>query len=184
MASSIFGKDPSDKPTASAYARERIEKEIEHLKKPKSTRYGPNERMTLGIFVSGVIAAAIAALYLMDPLLYAWHKGDAVQAYLYLHNYDSDLKAQALVTSGILTPDEATLLNHRQGSFQDYYSSPEQAEKTADSLIAFMNDMSKLRSGPYQDLDTLGKIRYNLFCRWGLIPPSQFSFLNPAIKSE
>jgi hypothetical protein len=182
MASSIFGKDPSDKPAPDAYARERIEQEIAHLKKPQSTRHGPDERKTLGILVSFTILFVIAGLYLMDPFLYSWYKGDAVQDYLYLHS-ENDTKADALAATGILTEEDIAVLNHRQGSFQDYYASPADAEKMADTIIGFMHGLSKLRSGRYDDLDILGKIRYNLFVRWGLVPPSEFTFLDPSIKS-
>ena len=184
MASSIFGKDPSKEPVPHAFARERIEKEIAHLKKPQSTRHGPNEHNTRGIIATCVILLAIVGLYFMDPFFYSWYKGDAIQAYLYLHNCDSDQKAQALVSTGILTQEEVEILNRRHGSFQDYYSSPQDAEKMADSIISFMNGLSKLRNGPYDDLDPLGKIRYNLFCRWGLPPPSEWTALNPFIKDE
>jgi hypothetical protein len=181
---SIFGKDPSQEPGQSAYARERIEKEIEHLKKPKSTRQGADERKTLGIFVCSVIALVLFGLYAMDPFLFSWYKGDAIKDYLYLHNYDTGQKAQALATCGILTPADVQILNQRQGSFQDYYPSLQEADKNADSIIGFMNGLSKLRNGPPDDLDALGKIRYNLFCKWGVIPPKEWSALNPVIKDE
>jgi hypothetical protein len=184
MSSSIFGKDPSKQPAPHPFARERIEKEIAHLQNPQSTRRGPNERMTQGISFSCVILLAVAGLYLMDPFLYAWYKGDAIQAYLYLHNCDSEQKAQAIVATGILTEGDVDILNHRNGSFQDYYSSPQDAERAADTIISFMNGLSKLHTGAYDNLDTLGKIRYNLFCRWGLIPPSEWAMLNPAIKDK
>ena len=184
MASSIFGKDPSQQPVPPAFARARIEREIAHLKKPQSTRHGPNEHDIQGIFSFCVILFAIIGLYFMDPFFYSWYKGDAIQAYLYLHNCDSDQKAQALIATGILTQEDVEILNRRHGSFQDYYSSPQEAEKTADSIISFMNGLSKQRTGPYDDLDLLGKIRYNLFCRWGLNPPSEWTSLNPAVKDE
>jgi hypothetical protein len=184
MSSSIFGKDPSNQPVPSPFARERIEKEIAHLKKPQSTRHGPNQRMSLGVFTCCLIVFVLVGLFIMDPFVYAWYRGDAIQDYLYLHNYDSDQKANALVATGILSSDDAAVLNARQGSFQDYFVSPEAAEKKADDIIAFMKGLSELRNGPYDNLDTLGKIRYNLFCRWGLIPPSNWPILNPKVKTE
>ncbi|MCE0499131.1 MAG: hypothetical protein LV481_14415 [Methylacidiphilales bacterium] len=184
MASSIFDKDPSKQPVPSAYARERIEKEIAHLQKARSTRHRTDERHTLGFIVVCVILLAIAGLYFMDPIIYSWDKGDAMQAYLYLHNCGSDQKARALVATGILTQAEVEILNRRHGSFQDYYASPQAAQKTADSIINFMNGLSTQRDGPYDSLDILGKIRFNLFCRWGLIPPTEWPSLNPVVKEE
>ncbi|HUB68347.1 MAG TPA: hypothetical protein VL981_12755 [Candidatus Methylacidiphilales bacterium] len=184
MSSSIFGKDPAKQPVPDPFARERIEKEIEHLKKPQSTRYGANQKMSLGIFTCCLGVFILLGLFLMDPFKYAWYRGDAIEDYLYLHNYDSDQKANALVATGILSPDDATILNRRQGSFQDYFASPAAAEQKAEDIIAFMKGLSELRNGPYTELDTLGKIRYNLFCRWGLIPPSSWTILNPKVKTE
>jgi len=184
MASSIFDKDPSKQPVPPAFARERIEKEIAHLKKPQSTRYGPNVRNTYGIFTSCLILFAFIGLYVMDPFFYSWYKDEAIQAYLYLHNCDSDQKAQALAATGILNQEEVQILNHRTGSFLDYYASHQDAEKTADSIVSFMNGLSQLRTGSYDDLDFLGKIRYNLFCRWGIIPPREWPVINPVIKDE
>lgn len=180
----IFDKDPSDRPAAPPYARERIEQEIAHLKKPQSTRHAADERRSLGIFVSFLIVSAIVGLYVMDPFLYSWYKGDAIKAYLYLHNYDDDQKARNIAATGILTDSDVEILNHRQGSFQDYYTTRQDAEKDANSVISFMNGLSKLRGGRYDDLDPLSKVRYNLFCRWHLIPPTEWPALNPQIKDE
>lgn len=180
---SIFGKDPTDPPVP-AFARERIEKEIEHLKKPQSTRSSPKDSQTLGVFVSMMIGLAIFGLYAMDPFLFAWYKGDAIRAYLYLHSYDTGQKAQALAMSGIFTPDDLLVLNQRQGTFQDYYPSRQAAYDNADAIINFMKGVAKFHDGPYDALDPLGKVRYTLFCRWGLIPPTQWAILNPKIKDQ
>jgi hypothetical protein len=181
---SIFGKDPANQPAPDVYARERIEQEIAHLKKKQSVRHGPDERKTLGIFVTFIILAVLGGLYAMDPFFYSWYKGDAIKAYLYLRSYSGDQKAQAIAATGIFTHSDLDILSHRQGSFQDYYASLEDAQKDADTIINFMNNVSKLRAGRYDDLGPVDKIRYNLFCRWGIMPPTQWSFLNPEIKDE
>src|SRR5258707_1818621 len=83
---SLFHKDPTLRPPPSPY--EQIAPEIEHLKKKTSIRSGKaGDKATLGRFCVLTAIATLLALYFMDPFLYAIHKGDAIRAYLYLHNY-------------------------------------------------------------------------------------------------
>jgi hypothetical protein len=181
---SIFSRDPTVRPPVPRYAIERIQREIEHLKKGSSSRYGNTKS---SVYTRTIFATALCALlwlYFMDPFLYAFHKSDAIRTYLYLHNYGSEDKANTLAASGILSETEVNDLNHQQGTFQDYYSSPQQAEQAADSTVNYMNGLHELRTGQYERLDPIGKLRYLLFVRLGLLPPSSWSALNPSALEQ
>lgn len=181
---SIFSKDPTARPPLPPYAIERIQREIDHLKKRTSVRTLGGSSLTLSRMISAIALCSIIALYFMDPFLYAYHKGDAIRTYLYLHNHGSEEKAQTLASTGIFTENEVNDLRHRQGSFQDYFSSPQQAEQTADSIMSYMSGLNSLHSGQYDRLDPIGKLRYILFVRTGLFLPSIWSGLNPSVISE
>jgi hypothetical protein len=179
---SIFNRDPGDPKQPSAYARDRIEAEIAHLKKRKPVRDARQTSQMLGAWVSVLLVLALFVLFFMDPVLHSIKRGDAIHAYLYLHGYGSDAKAQALAATGILTANEVDLLNHRQGAFQDLFPSPGAADAAADDVIRYMKGVENLHSGHDDRLDWLGKIRYQLFMRWGLSPPTEWDFLNPSVN--
>jgi hypothetical protein len=117
----------------------------------------------------------------MDPILHAWYKGEAIRAYLYLHNYAAGPQAEELAVTQILSPEEVDTLNHRHGSFQDYYASPGAANRAAQTIINYMTALHLLHAGKYPQLDLVGKMRYFLFMRTGLIPPMAWSFLDPSV---
>ena len=177
---SLFSKDPGERKPLSTYAPERIEGEVAHLKKRGSVRDAKETRRTLGIWVSILAVAALVWLFCMDPLLYSFKRGDAIHAYLYLHSFGSEAKATAVAATGIITPNEVTYLNQRQGTFQDYFPTPARAAEVADSVIGYMKGVTDLHSGRYDRLDRIGKLRYQLFVRWGLHPPIHWDFLDPS----
>jgi hypothetical protein len=178
---SIFDKDPAEKPEVPIYGRERIESEIAHLKKPKSVRDLKAEKYAYARFIVVTLVLAIIGLYVLDPILFAYHRGDAIRAYLYLHNYGSDAKAQALASTRILTADEILTLNHRTGSFQDYYPSAQAATDKADEIIAYLQNVHNLHIGKYDQLTLLNKVRFYLFVQTGIPLPTEWSALNPSV---
>ncbi len=177
---SIFSREPDDKKPLDPYSRERIEKEIEHLKKKRGTRDAGEQNRKLGIWVTVLAILALLVLFFMDPVVYSWERGNAINAYLYLHNFGREEKAQALANCGILSRSDVDTLNHRQGSFQDFFPTPKAAADTADGIVRYMKGAEDLRERHYDKLDVLGKIRYQLFVRWGLVPPSSFDMINPS----
>jgi hypothetical protein len=181
LMASLFSKDPTAPVLLPPYALERIEREIAHLRKSSSVRHKPGEKLTVARVASSVAICTLLCLYFMDPFLYAYHKGDAIRTYLYLHNHGSDEKAQALLSTRIFSNSEIDVLNHRDGTFQDYFSSPMQAEQSADSIVNYMNGLYYLRMGQYDSLDPIGKLRYLLFFRTGLLPPTDWSALTPSV---
>ena len=181
---SIFSKDPTARAALPPYALERIEREIAHLRNSSSVRNKAGEKLTTARMVMSIALCTLLCLYFMDPFLYAYHKGDAIRTYLYLHHYGSDQKIQVLLSTGILSNSEVDALNHREGSFQDYYSSPAQANQSADSIVNYMNGLYYLRKGQYDQLDPIGKLRYLLFFRTGLTPPTSWSGLTPMAGYE
>ena len=85
--------------------------------------------------LGGIIFTAVVvlfALYALDPFLFSYHRGQAIRAYLYLHNYGDDRQAAALADCGLLRPAEVRDLNRRQGAFQDYFAGTGPAENAGD----------------------------------------------------
>ena len=136
----------------------------------------------MAVTVTLVVICVLLGLYFMDPFFYAMHKSEAIRDYLYLHNYDSGPKADALIASRILSEDEIAALNRQKGSYQDYYSSPVEAEQQAKSIASYMQSVHDLRAGRYQQLDPIGKLRYVLFIRSGLQPPTDWRTLSPSVE--
>jgi hypothetical protein len=117
----------------------------------------------------------------MDAIFFSYDRGDAINVYLYLHNYGNDSKANAMADSGLLTPDEVKQLNARQGSFQDYFKGTAAAEARAAELTAYMRQVDALHHGQYEQLSLLNKLRYFLFVKTGLTPPIRWDVLNSSI---
>lgn len=179
--SSLFSKDPEVPPPLSNL--EKIESEISHLKKKSSVRDAPGSRKAAPWFFSLVLLLCLW-IYIMDPCLHAWHKYQAIHAYLYLHNNGSDKLAQQMVATGILNELEANVLNQRQGSFQDYFSTPDGAIHTAQSVIDYMNDVRALHHGDYDKLGLVGKLRYNLFIKSNIPLPTEWDSLDPSVRPD
>jgi hypothetical protein len=172
-------RQASGKPEA--YNRELIEKEIAHLKKNRSVRHAQEQSRGYSRVLMITAILAMVWIYIMDPVLFAYHRGDAIRAYLYLHNYGSDKKAAALAASGYFSSYERQELDNRLGSFQDYFVGTEAAEKQADALSGYIQGVKNLHDDNYPALTPLNKFRYVLFVKTGLTPPVRWEFLNPSI---
>ena len=179
MEKSLFRKDTPEGSPPSPY--ELIGPEIGHLKKGASIRHGPKFKQSTPPWLIIIAFCALGWLYLMDPFYHAWYKGEAIRTYLYLHNYGTGPLADNLIATQIFTPDEVQILNHRTGSFQGYYVSPEAANHEAEKIIDYMTALHRLHIGQYQQLDPVGRMRYLLFIRPGLILPTQWSILDPTV---
>ncbi len=165
------------------YARELIEKEIEHLKKRRGVRHAHQDDRAWG---KGLLCCAVLGLlwlYAMDPFFFSYNRGDAIRVYLYLHNYGNEAHAQAIAACGLLTSSEVAQLNRRIGSFQDYFVGTSSAEHRGTELLAFMNQVKALHAGRYDSLSVINKLRYFLFVKTGLTPPIRWQALNSSIDS-
>ena len=163
------------------YARELIEKEIDHLKKRRGVRQAhETERAWSKILICAAVVGVLW-LYAMDPFLFSYNRGDAIRVYMYLHNYGSDSQARAVAACGLLTPGEVAQLDRRTGSFQDYFNGTVAAERRAAELIAFMDQVRALHQGRYESLSIVNKLRYFLFVKTGLTPPIRWQALNSSL---
>jgi len=180
MEKSLFHKKTSEGPSPTPY--ELIEPEIVHLKKGYSIRHGERPKKKTPHWVIILAGFGLLWLYLMDPFLHAWYKGEAIRTYLYLHNYGTGPLADNLVATQIFSPDEINVLNHRSGSYQDYYPSPGAANREAETIIKYMTDLRLLHAGKYQKLNPVGRMRYLFFIRTGLVLPTDWSFLDPSVS--
>lgn len=178
MSASTSSPDSGKQPT---FAPELIEKEIAHLKKRKGVRNTEETKRAKWKIVVALGVVALLWLYTMDVFLFSYNRGDAIRVYLYLHNYGNNAHAQAVAACGLLTPYEVSVLNHRQGSFQDYFNGTVPADKCAADLVAYMDQVHALHDGKYDSLSTLNKVRYFLFIKTGLIPPTRWQALNSSI---
>ena len=181
MENSLFHKDTPQAPPPTPH--ELIESEIGHLKKGSSTRQDPHAKAKRSFWLLILALCGLGWLYVMDPFIHAWYKGEAVRTYLYLHNYGTGPQANDLIATRIFSPDEVEALNHRSGSFQDYYASPEAANRKAQTIISYMTAVRLLHAGQYQQLDPVGSTRYLLFIRAGIVPPTQWSALDPTVEN-
>ena len=132
-------------------------------------------------WMAGLLVVVLSGLYFLDLPLHAYFRGEAVRDYLYLHHYGSDRKATELVDTGVFRAGELELLNHRAGSFQSYYAGPLEASRAADTIIGYLRGVDALQRGDYDKLDLVNKIRYQLFVRFGFLPPTHWSRIDPAI---
>ena len=181
MGKSLFQKDtPEEKPPPDPY--DLINKEIDHLKRGGSVRHGPKRKNRTPNWLIVIAFFGLAWLYLMDPIYHAWYKGDAVRAYLYLRNFGSAADLADLAGCGILGPEDIDNLNHRNGSFQDYYPSPDAAKKNAEKIIQYMASVRLLHDGKYEQLDPVGRMRYAIFIKFGIVVPTDWSFLDPTVN--
>jgi hypothetical protein len=179
MAKSLFQKPTLREEPATPY--ELIEPEIVHLQKGYSIRHGQRSPRKAPPWVVVLGFLGLAWLYLMDPIIHAWYKGEAARTYLYLRNYGSAAEAQKLADTQILSADDLQILTRRQGSFQDYYASPTAASDQAAAIIDYMDNVKLLHAGKYEQLDPVGRMRYLLFIRTGLYLPTSWDFLDPGV---
>jgi hypothetical protein len=179
---SLFNREPKPKPPLGPYARERIEKEVEHLRKKGSVRHaGDKPRNSRAGWIVVLLFGALLWLFFMDPVLHGYHRDEAERVYLYLHHFGSERKAHELLATGIFSPSEIEQLDRRSGSFQDYYSDPGAGDRAADAIIQYLQGVTDLQNGSYDKLGPVGKLRYQLFIRFGIHPPTQWAFLNPSV---
>ena len=179
MENSLFHKDTPEASPPTPY--ELIDHEIAHLKKGSSIRQGPGAKKKTLPWLVILALCGLGWLYVMDPFIHAWYKGEAVRTYLYLHNYGAGPLVNDLIATRIFSPDEMEALNRRNGSFQDYYASLEAANREAQTIIDYMTAVRLLHAGKYQQLDPVGRTRYLLFIRTGIVPPTDWNFLDPSV---
>ncbi len=175
-------RSTSDRPDP--FDRALIEKEIAHLKNPRSVRHAQEQSRGISRLLMFGVIALLAWLYVMDPILFAYNRGDAIHTYLYLHNYGSEQKAAALAASGYFSPLERQALDRRTGSFQDYFVGTAAAEKRADDLIAYLEGVRDLHEDKYRLLSPVNRFRSLLFVKTGLNPPVRWDFMNPAVTIQ
>jgi len=178
---SRFSKEIPGPPPPTVY--EQIGPEISHLlKKDSSVRHPSGQGQKKSPWIATLAICVLCGLYFMDPFLYAIHKTDALRTYLYLHNHENEASStQALVATHILTPNEILVLNNQEGAYQDYFSSSQEADHKVASIARYMHNLQALHSGDYDQLGPIGKLRYLLFVRNGLVPPTTWSGLNPSV---
>jgi hypothetical protein len=131
-----------------------------------------------------IVGCGLGWLYLMDPILHAWYRSEAISAYLYLQSYGTGKDADELASSGILRPDEIVQLNRLHGSYQDYFSNPKAAAQEAQTIIAYMASVKQLHAGVYANLDAIDRLRYWLFIHHGILLPTSSDWLDPSIPEE
>lgn len=180
MQKSLFHRDALKEAPPTPF--ELIEPEIIHLKKGYSIRHGEKKPRSAPVWILAIGFLWIVWLYVMDPVIHAWYKGEAAKTYVYLHNYGAGHELEKLVATRILNADEIHTLDNKHGSFQDTYSSPQAAAAMAMTITAYMNGVEQLHNRQYQNLDPIGRMRYLLFIRTGLYMPKAWDFMDPAVE--
>jgi hypothetical protein len=180
MAESLFRRKTEEK-QAPLTPHELIAHEVDHLKKRTTARHGNKPHRKYSIWLLVLVICALAGLWALDPIEHAWYRGDAISAYLYLHNYGAGKDADQLAACGILAPEEIGELNRRHGSYQDTYATPQAAARTAQTIVAYTNSVKQLHAGAYLNLDPVGRVRYYLFIRPGIYLPTSWNFLDPSL---
>jgi hypothetical protein len=127
MSTSLFQRKQAE-PTGPATPHELIEKEVAHLKKKKSSRYGEKPVRTASVWGLVCVICAIIGLYCMDPVMHAWYKSDAIKAYVYLHYFGTSEQAAELASTGILRPDEIVALDRSAQTYKDTFSTLQEAQ--------------------------------------------------------
>ena len=181
MEKSLFHKDQPEEKPKQVDPYDLIHKEVGHLKKGSNVRHGPKARSRAPNWLIVIAFLGLLWLYVMDPIYHAWYKGDAAKAYVYLRNFGSASDVSSLATCGILTAENLDTLNQRSGNFHDYYTSPDAAKRNADDIVHYMNSVRLLHDGKYQQLDPVGRMRYAIFIKFGIVVPTDWTFLDPTI---
>ena len=184
MAESLFHRKAEAKPASTRTPHELIQKEVAHLRKRATARHGDKPRRKFAIAATLTVVCLLLGLFFMDPILHAWYRYDAIHAYTYLHYFGGGKEANELATSGILRPDEVHQLNLSPETYKDDFATPRAAAQNARAIIDYMASVRALHSGRYEDLHWLGRLRYDIFVRIGLMPPASWDFLDPDIPSD
>ena len=85
-------------------------------------------------------------------------------------------------TRGFWAPEEIETLNHRNGSYQDYYKSPDEATKRANVIIDYMAKVKLLHDDAAKQLDLVNKVRCILFIPVRNPFTDRLDFLDPAVS--
>ena len=178
---SLFNKDSEPKQPLSNL--DKIESEVAHLKKKNSVRDQPGAKK-VAPWIFTLIILGLIWLYVMDPFLHAYYKSQAIRSYLYIHSYGSGPLADQLIATHIFTEDEVAALNRKHGAYQDYYSSPEAANSTAQSVVDYMNGVYALHNDKYKELNKVGKLRYIMFIKSDIPTPTVWSSLDPTVSQD
>ena len=183
MSQSLFQRNKVETAPAPVTPHELIHKEVAHLKKGKTARYGdkPVRRASMWALV-GVISAVLW-LFIMDPVIHAWYKSEAIHTYVYLHYFGTSEQAAELASSGILRPEEIVELNLSQQAYKDSYDSLREAQESSHKIIHYMDSVRRLHAGKYEKLDFIGMVRYDLFIRNGLNTPTAWDGLDPVVNA-
>jgi len=182
MSGSLFHRTPAAATPGPATPHELIQKEVAHLKKGKSARYGDKPVRKASIWALVGVICALIWLYIQDPVLHAWYKSEAIKTYVYLHYFGSSEQAAEFGSSGILRPEEIVELNHSPQSYKDEYTSLQDALSSSHKIILYMNSVRKLHAGKYEKLDFIGTVRYDLFIRNGINLPTAWDSLDPVVN--
>jgi hypothetical protein len=178
--SSIFTKEIEELPT-SPY--DLIEPEIRHTKGKGVSRWQTSPHIAMVRLLGAFAFLILIGLYFLDPFLYSMHKSRAMRSYLYLKNYGDPAAAKALVDSGIFSEPELKILNSKIADFQAFFESPAAAQKTAKEAIVYMDNLNRLHNGHLNGANFLTHLRYDLFTRFGIIPPKEWESLNPDVET-
>jgi len=178
--SSIFTKELEEVPT-SPY--DLIEPEIRHTKGQGVSRWQTSPHIAMVRLIGAIAFLVLIGLYFMDPFFYSMHKSRAMRSYLYLKSYGNPAEVRALATSGIFSEGELNVLNPKMGDFTAFYESPASAQKAADDAIAYMNNLNRLHTGRLDGANFITHLRYDLFNRFGIIPPKEWESLNPDVET-
>jgi hypothetical protein len=184
MPDSLFHRKPDAKATAVLTPHQMIEKETAHLKNRTTARYGDRPKRRLSVWMTVLVLGGLLGLYLLDPILHAWYRYDAIHAYTYLHNFGSGNEATELATCGMFRPDEIVQINRGTLTDKDDYATPQDAAKTARAVLNYVASVKALHNGNYEQLNWLGRLRYDIFVRSGLNPPIAWDVLDPGVPSD
>ena len=183
MAQSLFQRKVEANP-AGLTPHELIEHEVAHLKKRGTARHGDKPHRSFALGTTLFILCAVLGLYILDPIMHAWYRYDAIHAYTYLHNFGVGKEADELATSGLFRPEEIVQLDRNLETDKDDYATPQDAAKTARTILHYMASVKALHAGRYEQLDWFERFRYDIFIRAGLMPPTAWDFLDPDVPND
>lgn len=177
MGASIFSRSAvTDVDEPSNY--QRIEREILHLKNRGRSPWSTKPGMKIFRIALGGLAVLLVVLYLYDPFAYAYHKSAAMRSYLYLQRWGDSVEVDRLKHSGYFSQEEIRLLNASKADPKDYYRNTTQAQQASYDALKYLQNVDSLYEMDLAHASWLDKARYELFIRWGILPPRQWRALN------
>jgi hypothetical protein len=162
---------------------DRIQREIRHLKNRGMSPWTTNPFMKMGRLAMGFLAVLLAFMYFYDPFAYAYHKTQAMQAYLYLQRWGDNLEVERLEQSGYFSPEDIRLLNGSQANPKEYFVNTAEAHAASYAALRYRQQAEAVRDGDLSSGSVLDYWRYNLLIRWGILPPRQWRALNPSPRT-